>query len=189
MKSLKIIVFVVCLGLASGGLLVALNDYTAPIIAKNEDLKFKSSLLDALDIDYSRSGADAAFEANVEELSHNGLTVYRYLDKAVAFEFRGPGLWGPISGILSMTPYLDTILNIKILHQEETPGLGGRIVEQGFLKQFRGKKVSPSLVFRPQGKAVLDNEVDAITGATGTSKALERLLNETITRYRTEGRR
>ena len=44
----------------------------------------------------------------------------------------------------------------------------------------KNKEVIPRLIFTAQGKAKANNEVDAITGATGTSKALEKLLNESI---------
>ena len=61
-----------------------------------------------------------------------------------------------------------TIIRIKILSQDETPGLGAQIVqvangesEPRFQRQFSGKEVSS-----------LDHTVDAITGATITSKAV-----------------
>ena len=100
----------------------------------------------------------------------------------MAFEFKGPGLWGPIYGIISLNPDLKTVRRINILHQEETPGLGARIADNSYLSQFKNKEFFPSLVFTPAGKAKANNEVDAITGATGSSKALEKLLNETIQR-------
>ena len=60
------------------------------------------------------------------------------------------------------------ITRIKILSQDETPGLGAQIVEgtkgesePRFQRQFSGKKASG-----------LDHTVDAITGATITSKAV-----------------
>lgn len=183
MKALKILIFVICLGLVSSGLLVALSNHTAPIIAKNEELKLKASVLDALDISYTKDTIEQAFADNVELLNSQGLDFYRYADRAVAFKFHGSGLWGPISGIISLSTDLKTIVKIKILHQEETPGLGGRITEDWFLDQFRGKKITPFLIFKPEGKAVGFNEVDGITGATGTSKALEKLLNESLKKH------
>ena len=48
------------------------------------------------------------------------------------------------------------------------------------MNQFKNKGFVPSLVFTPAGSARANNEVDAITGATGSSRALEKLLNETI---------
>ena len=48
------------------------------------------------------------------------------------------------------------------------------------MQGFKNKEVVPKISFVSSGKAKASNEVDAITGATGSSKALERLLNETI---------
>lgn len=53
------------------------------------------------------------------------------------------------------------ITHIKILSQDETPGLGAKIVEGTFQQQFSGKEASN-----------LDHRVDAISGATITSKAV-----------------
>ena len=182
MKSaLRIIIFVIIMGTVSGVMLVGLNKLTEPQIKKNEELKLKSSILDALEIPFvGKEAVFGLFKQNVQVLEKDKFSFYRGIDGAVAFEFKGPGLWGPIYGVVSINSDLKTIRTIKILHQEETPGLGARIAEKEYLSQFKSKEVVPRLIFMPQGKARANNEVDAITGATGTSKALEKLLNETI---------
>jgi len=38
------------------------------------------------------------------------------------------------------------IIGICIIHQEETPGLGGRMAEKEFLNPFRNKKMSPRII-------------------------------------------
>ena len=181
MKSaLRIIIFVVVMGTVSGSLLFGINSLTAGRIAHNEELKLKTAFLEALEIVYPEDEVLKTFEENVEAVKKEDFVFYRGKDQAVAFEFKGPGLWGPISGILSLNPDLKTVRRIKILRQEETPGLGARIAENGYLNQFKNKEFVPSLVFTPAGSARANNEVDAITGATGSSRALEKLLNETI---------
>lgn len=180
MKSLRIFIFVISMGTVSGGLLVGVNSFTSPRIAKNEELKLKSSVLDVLEIPYEHKNVFTIFNAQIKVLEIDKYKFYSSQDGNIAFEFYGPGLWGPISGIASVNPDLKTIKTIKILHQEETPGLGGRIAEKDFLSQFRGKEFLPKLLFMPQGKASARNEVDAITGATGSSRALEKLLNDTL---------
>ena len=181
MKSaLRIIIFVVVMGTVSGSLLFGINSLTAGRIAHNEELKLKTAFLEALEIVYPEDEVLKTFEENVEAVKKEDFVFYRGKDQAVAFEFKGPGLWGPIYGILSLNPDLKTVRRIRILHQEETPGLGARIAENGYLNQFKNKEFVPSLVFTPAGSARANNEVDAITGATGSSRALEKLLNETI---------
>lgn len=184
MKSaLKVLIFVLIMGTVSGGLLVGINVLTSPLISKNEELKLKSSVLDVLEIPYSKYNIIDVFDSQVRVLKRGADTFYTASDGSVAFEFKGPGLWGPISGIISFEKDLKTIRNLKIIHQEETPGLGGRIAEHDYLKQFKNKEVFPKLIFVPEGKSGNKNEVDAITGATGSSKALEKLINKNVQQY------
>ena len=60
-----------------------------------------------------------------------------------------------------------TIMNIVVLEQKETPGLGTKIKGDKFLRQFRGKNPQSFnlQVFKDGG------DIDALTGATITSRA------------------
>lgn len=180
MRYIKIVLFTLVLSTICGILLTGMNIFTKERITKYEQFVLYSSVLEALGMEYSRENVEEIFKDNVTMEEVSGITFYRSEDGAVAFEVKGPGLWGPIKGLVSLEPDLATIRRLLILHQEETPGLGGRIEEEEFLSQFRGKKVIPRIVFLPEGKAKAPNEVDAITGATGSSRALEKLLNEEI---------
>ncbi|MDP2938908.1 MAG: FMN-binding protein [Candidatus Omnitrophota bacterium] len=179
-QALRIIIFVVLMGTISGVLLVGINATTATRIAKNEELKLKSAILDVLEISYTKQDILDVFDKGIKVKKSHTYIFYESLDKAVAFEFYGPGLWGPIHGIVSINPDFKTIRTLKILYQEETPGLGGRIAEKTYLSQFKNKEFLPKIIFSPSGKSKANNEVDAITGATGSSRALEKLLNETL---------
>ena len=176
-KTVQTFVFVVVMGTVSGALLVGLNLLTGPLIAKNEEIKLKSAIMEVLEIPYTKADVLDVFKDKVKDKVKGGVHFFTGPDGSVAFEFSGPGLWGPVYGTISVNPDLKSIRTMRILHQEETPGLGARIAEHDFLKQFRNKGFLPRLLFMPQGKASADNEVDAITGATGSSRALEKLLN------------
>ena len=65
--------------------------------------------------------------------------------------------------------YLDnTMAGYRILNHKETPGLGSKIMEESFMKQFRGLILSDkALNLRSVG-----GEIDGITSATISSKAL-----------------
>lgn len=171
------------MGTVSGILLVGVNVYTMPLITKNEEFKLKTSVLTVLEIAYDEPNVTKAFASQIRELKKDGYIFYNSSDGAVAFEFRGSGLWGPISGLISLEKDLKTIRKLKITYQEETPGLGGRIAEAAYLKQFKHKEILPRLIFMPEGKASQKNEVDAITGATGSSRAFEKLINENVQKY------
>lgn len=115
--------------------------------------------------------------------------------EAVAFRIAGSGLWAPIRGFLALEADLRTIRGVVFVDHKETPGLGGRITEKWFQEQFRGLKVPLSdeedmLLYvtgdTPRGPADprYGRAVDAITGATQTSRFVERFLNRNLKQFR-----
>ncbi|MBU0581000.1 MAG: FMN-binding protein, partial [Candidatus Margulisbacteria bacterium] len=117
---------------------------------------------------------DYIFEKTVD----GQLNYYSKKDYSYAYILAGSGFWGPIEALLGLTYDQQTIKGFYVLEQEETPGLGGRISEENFQKQFIGKSIKPKLSFVPAGTSKGDpNKVDAITGATMTSRALEKIIN------------
>jgi len=179
-EQLKIIIYILILGIVSGSLLLGVDRYTQGRIIRNQELKVKSAVLDVFGITYTKETVETIFAQNVQVAKLDGTTFYKSKNGEISFEFSGSGLWGPIHGIIALNDDLKTIRDMKIIHQEETPGLGGRVAERDFLSQFKGKVVLPNIKIVPSGKAKAENEVDAITGATGTSRAFEALLNENI---------
>lgn len=67
-----------------------------------------------------------------------------------------------------------TLGGVSILEISETPGLGMR-AEEVLVPQFQGKKAD-SFVYTKSG-AVADNEIDAITAATVTTRAFTNAVN------------
>jgi len=83
-----------------------------------------------------------------------------------------------------LKPDLETIVGLEVLDHQETPGLGARITEDEFLQQFNGKVVRPELlVVKEAGDD--KNKVDAITGATRTSNAVQGIINDHVSKVRT----
>lgn len=177
------IVFVLVLGAILTSALVAVDNYTADRIKKNKEFKVKMRVLDALGIQYTKDSVEERFSEGVKVREIKGKIFYISQDGNISFEINGSGLWGPIQGILAMSSDLETVKGISIIHQEETPGLGGRIAEREFLDTFVGKRISPEIRVQPPGKASGENEVDGITGATLSSKAFERIINDQSKEY------
>ena len=184
-EKLLMILFVLILGSVLSTALVSVNAYTAPLIEKNKVRKLHISVLKALDIVYSKNKVDETFLENVATKKRGEIEFYvANTSGDIAFEFYGPGLWGAIHGIIALEPDLKTIKGITIIHQEETPGLGGRIAEADFLDRFESKQVFPKLIIiQPPDKASLNNEVDGISGATLSCKALVEILNSEVKTY------
>ncbi|KOR26533.1 RnfABCDGE type electron transport complex subunit G [Clostridium sp. L74] len=74
---------------------------------------------------------------------------------------------------------------IKILSHSETPGLGANAEQPKFSGQFKGKPTEKDLevVKTAPGK---DNEIEAMTGATITSKAVTKGVNDAVKFYKDE---
>lgn len=72
-------------------------------------------------------------------------------------------------GAIKILVGIDTekkVTGIRIMEQEETPGLGANAAQPGFYSQFQGLDMNNIKLTRDGG------EVDAITGATITSRAV-----------------
>jgi len=189
-ERIKMIVFVLILGSILTTALVAVNNYTAPIIEKKAIIKTRMSILDALDILYTEDDVDEVFSKYVVPKEYvvpeekEKKKFYISNTGEIAFEFSGSGVWGPIHGIVALLPDLETIKGIIIIHQEETPGLGGRISDKEYLDKFKEKRIMPELkILRPPDKASMENEVDGITGATLSCNAFAEILNSQLKKY------
>lgn len=87
------------------------------------------------------------------------------------------------------------VLAMKVLESKETPGLGDKIEkDRAFTSQFEGIKVPLAGV--KKGQRSKPGDVETITGATISSKAVIRIINNTLTRlgplvdaYGQEGKR
>lgn len=120
----------------------------------------------------------------------------------IAFAAGGAGFWDRIDLVAAVTPDREHLLGVAIVEQHESPGLGDRVAEPAFLDQFRlrarqaaGAPPLPA-VPPPDGKGQVlyvlrggptgpadsrwGRAVDAITGATQTSTAVEQILNERL---------
>lgn len=182
-QKISMIIFILILGTVLTAALVGVDNYTAPIIKKNKIKKIRKSVLKALNISYSENNIDRIFLDNIliEKKQDKKFYISKTMD--IAFEISGTGLWGPIQGIVAILPDLVTIKRIIIIHQEETPGLGGRIADREFLDKFNNKKFSPQINILPPGKAKEENEVDGITGATLSCNAFEEILNSQVKKH------
>ena len=182
-SKITMILFVLILGSVLTTTLVSVDAYTAPLIEKNKTRKLRVSILKSLNIPYSEDKVDEVFSENVVTKTQGETKFYVAESEDIAFEISGSGLWGPIHGTIALLPDLKTIKGIIIIHQEETPGLGGRIADAEFLDKFKGKSTSPRILIQAPGKANENNEVDGITGATLSCKAFEEILNSEIEKY------
>lgn len=90
----------------------------------------------------------------------------------------GPGFQDTIELIYGYRPTLDRIVGMRVLDSRETPGLGDKIIKDAdFVGNFDGVAVKPDILAVKKGQKAAPNEIDAITGATISSKAVVKILN------------
>ncbi|HNY15157.1 MAG TPA: NADH:ubiquinone reductase (Na(+)-transporting) subunit C [Bacteroidales bacterium] len=110
-------------------------------------------------------------------------------EKVIIIPVEGKGLWGPIFGYVSLKSDMNTIYGVNFDHKGETPGLGAEINTSEFEGMFPGKKLfeNESFVSVKVNKGGSDptylHGVDAISGGTITSKGLEKMLFDCLTKY------
>jgi len=93
---------------------------------------------------------------------------------------RGQGYADKIEVLIGVDPDVETITGLFVLEQKETPGLGNKITFPAWRKQFVGKKtVTPFMVVKE--KSAEENTIDAVTGATISSRSVAGIVNQTVT--------
>lgn len=95
---------------------------------------------------------------------------------AVAIEEKGFG--GIIKVMMGVDPG-EKISGVEIVSHKETPGLGAKVEMEEFRKQFTGKSLESKLTIKKDG-----GEVDQITGASISSKAVTRAIKNGLMFYR-----
>lgn len=164
----------------SAAILAVVNYITEPIIAKNNLKKQNDSMKMVLSDAVSFEKADMSPLATVE-LACCVTDVYEGIDAngenigyAVMVSSGGYG------GDVSLSVGVDNELNITgvdVVSHSETPGLGAKCTTDSFKNQFVGKTLGVEAV----KNGASDNEIDAITSATITSKAVTKGVNSALT--------
>jgi len=110
-------------------------------------------------------------------------------DVKYVLPLKGQGMWGGISCFLAIDSDKNTVYGAYFNHESETAGLGAEIKDNAdWQAKFQGKKI-----FASEGDAIalsvekaVNNEttVDAVTGATVTSTAVSKMLQEKLANYK-----
>lgn len=158
---LVVVLSCICAGIAL--LLSVVNSITEDIIAENQVKAKQEAIL-------------AVFPKGdmVEEYTlDSGDTVYIVLNNNEIIGYtvnaEASGYMGPVEMMIGMTSD-GAVDGIKIVSTGETPGVGTKIGAESFLSQFYGFDRTVEL----------GNDVDAISGATFSSRAVEEAVNYAV---------
>ncbi len=179
-----IFTFVVCFAFVF--LLSLTNEATRPMVEFNQTVARQKAILSAMNVPFeSDQDAESKFR-NVEQVEEDGLSLFTTTvegQRVYAKEFVGSGLWGSINGVLGVDENVNQTVGLEIISHNETPGLGGRIDESWFKEQLAGEKIGDGGIVVTEGDGDTDRsngEIDGVTGATRTSEAMGRILNNEL---------
>lgn len=118
------------------------------------------------------------------------LPVYLFKNGVTVVPVYGAGLWGPVWGYIAVDKDLVSVVGAYFDHASETPGLGGKIKDDpSFRAQFAGRTIdfsceTPLQIVKGGVHEGQMNAVDAITGATMTSKGLDAAIVTWLNAYK-----
>jgi len=185
-SSTKLIATLAIAGLISGIAIIGIYEATLETITANKARELKEAVFKVLPgvsrmqkLIYKDNQLMATNETEKDELP-----VYGGYDEdgsfiGYAIPGAGPGFQDTIKLLYGYKADTGKVVGMEILDSRETPGLGDKIYKDAeFVANFDDLTAEPQIVAVKKCKKVSPNEVDAITGATISSKAVVRIINE-----------
>jgi len=183
------------IAMISGFLVVMVYQWTLPIIEENKRIAIEKAISRVVPgVSYKvewRLGPDGLFPVD-RKGSEAGEKIYAaYNDSdelvGIALETAATGYQDVIRILYGYNPECQCVTGIKVLKMEETPGLGDKIAfDPEFMKNFealdaridsQGSGLAHAIVTVKHGSKSEPWQVDAISGATISSKAIGRMIN------------
>lgn len=172
----KIITSLAIVGMLSGISLVFVYSYAIPKIQQNvadETEKAIKNIFPELTM------------INKEE-KEGIFTIKDQTGKLLGYAFlaEAGGYQGAIKLLAGINPECTVLKGIEIIESQETPGLGAEIVSEKFRNQFFNLPVTCPIEYVKNKKPDKPCQIEAITGATISSRAVVNMLNKKIQEIR-----
>ncbi|MFH1195338.1 MAG: FMN-binding protein [bacterium] len=166
------------IGVVAGGLLSFVSNWADPLIAANKKAETEKAI-------FLVNPEGKSYEA----VANVGFEIYKVFDEnknvyGYSLASEGNGFQGKIRMMIGLETDLNKIKSIEILEQVETPGLGTRVTEDPFRKQFNGLQTTPNVKWVKGIPPSNPNEIQTITGATISSKAVVAIVNTGLEKAR-----
>lgn len=166
------------IGIIAGGLLSQVAGWANPLIEINK----KAETEKAIFLVHPEA-------KSYETVAGTDIEIYKVFDEnknisGFSLAFEGNGFQGKIRLMIGLSNDLEKISSIEVLEQTETPGLGTKITEDPFRKQFTGLQTNPTVEWIKGMPPSKPNEIETITGATISSKSVVAIINAGITKAR-----
>lgn len=195
-NSRRLIVTMAMSGGLSGLILVGVYLATLPIIKRNQAAALKRAVFKVLPNTHDfrilvpEGAGMIPFQAPEEGAMPEDEAVYQGLDAeghstGFAIPAEGSGYADTIKVLFGYQPADGLVVGLEVLESRETPGLGDKIIfDVGFHANFKALQTQPEIMTVKTGTKTRPNEVDGISGATISSKAIVKILNKSLTQWR-----
>ena len=185
-SSTRLVLTLSLAGLLSGLIIVTIFEVTLPTITAYKAQQLRAAVFKVLPGVTSMSRlvySDGKLTQSDEELPEEEAVYggYRADGQLVGYAIpaAGPGFQDTISLLYGLLPDERKVTGMEILESRETPGLGDKIYKDAaFVGSFRSLAIDPEIRAVKKGTSSAPNELDAITGATISSKAVVRIINQ-----------
>lgn len=168
-----IIILVVIVSVLLSGAALLLRPYQQ----RNIENEKHTNILKAAGIkNVNKDNVEELFKQHCTDSKDGDLPMYIIDNKIIVIPLKGNGLWGPIWGYIGVAADGKTVVGAVFDHKSETPGLGDEITKPKYQEQYEGKTL-----IKANGSVSV--EVDAIAGATRTSKGVEEMIERTLKLY------
>jgi len=184
-SSMRLVLSLTIAGLISGLAIVGIYELTLPTITANKARELREAVFKVLP-GVARM-QKLIFDGNkllpTDQKTTSEPVVYGGYDVdggfvGYAIPSEGFGFQDTIRLLYGYKQDTRRVVGMEILESRETPGLGDKIYKDAeFVANFQNLAVEPEIVLVKKGKRVAPNEVDAITGATISSKAVVKIIN------------
>ena len=181
-------------GILAGMLIAMVNQHTNPIIDAYRAEQLRKAVYEVLPDAKSYTTwylVDGALSAELPEGAKESEYKRIYAGRnesdepvGVAFSRGESGFQDVILVILGFNPAAGTLSGMKVLESKETPGLGDKIFkDQPWVDQFFADPQTPLIPVKPGAGKGRPGEIDTITGATISSKAVIAIINNAIAEW------
>lgn len=166
------------IGVVSGGVLSQLNGWAQPKIAAHRKAETERAIFVVQ--------PEAKKYTKVEGIDFELYKVFNENDEQTGFAmvYQGNGFAGNMRVMAGLNNDATEITGIEVLEQTETPGLGTKVTEEPFGKQFLGLSTNPKIEYVKGVAPSKPNEIQAVTGATISSKSVVAILNAGVARVK-----
>lgn len=179
-EMIKMVVVLTVLAAFSGGLLAAIRNGTQEKIEYQQLVFVKGPAIKSIMEGSSNDPIVDRFKLTVKD-TEKSFFVGKFDGKTntVAFETYGKGFGGDIGVMVGVNVETDQIIGVGVTTHSETPGVGSKAkTDPKFSGQFKGVTLKDLFKVKTDG-----GQVDAISGATVTSRGVAMALTEAASIY------